>query len=76
MENEVVVQTMEIVVGPEHGAWTLRVKKYSSDEEARIEFAGNPTLSEFKKAFEVLAKAEVANQVKEAIEKVVEAMKI
>jgi len=57
-------------------SWSLSIEKSYGEAEPRIIFSGNPTMSEFRRAFEVLAKAEVANVLKEAIEKIQNQMKI
>ena len=76
------IRSMRIEVGPipEEGrtwgrAWRIVISKDEYGAEPNIRFEGDPTLREFKKAFEVLAEAEIANQLKEAIQTIQKQMK-
>lgn len=69
---KVELKEMTIKVGTD--SWQITISKRHYDKEPKIEFYGDPTITEFAEAFKVLAKADVVTQTKDAIDKVIKTM--
>ena len=67
-EEEIEVRELSVSVGTK--SWTLSIRKSEGDKEPRIIFFGQPTVSDFAKAFKKLAETDIVMLAKDAVEKI------